>query len=117
MKFELLSAVALSVGLALGASAYAQRHDEKPHGAPAKAAAKAADVQPPADATQTFELKDGGKVFVMKDGTMAHHNAAGTRVKMKDGQMMTGKDGGKLMMKNNAIWKQLSEHGTLKPGH
>lgn len=30
------------------------------------------------------------------------------------------KDGGKIakrMMKNNAIWKTITEHGTLKPGH
>ena len=31
--------------------------------------------------------------------------------------MMDAKDGSKLMMKNNAIWKTISEHGTLKPGH
>jgi hypothetical protein len=36
---------------------------------------------------------------------------------MKDGQIMEAKDGSKLMMKNNAIWKTLTEHGTLKPGH
>jgi len=71
---------------------------------------------------QTFELKDGGKVVVMKDGTMAHMDAAGKRVSMKDGKTkdgktMASKDGSMLMMKNNAIWKQLSEHGTLKPGH
>ena len=115
MKLDFLSIAALCIGLALGASAYAQtRHDEKPHGQPTKAAT---DIQPPAGATQTFELKDGGEVFVMKDGTMAHYNATGKRVKMKDGQMMAAKDGSKLMMKNNAIWKQLSEHGTLKPGH
>ena len=119
MKLDFLSIVALSVGLAFGASVYAQtRHDEKPHGPPTKAAAKTTtDIQPPAGATQTFELNDGGKVFVMKDGTMAHYNGAGKRVRMKDGQTMAAKDGGKLMMKNNAIWKQLSEHGTLKPGH
>lgn len=118
MKLDFLSIVALSVGLALGANAYAQRHDEKPHGTPPKAAAKpATDVQPPAGATQTFELNDGGKIFVMKDGTMAHYNAAGNRVKMKDGQIMAAKDGSKLMMKNNAIWKTITEHGTLKPGH
>lgn len=27
------------------------------------------------------------------------------------------KDGGKPMMKNNAIWKTITEHGTLRPGH
>lgn len=30
---------------------------------------------------------------------------------------MEAKDGSKIMMKNNAIWKQITEHGTLKPGH
>ena len=30
---------------------------------------------------------------------------------------MEAKDGSKLMMKNNALWKTLTEHGTLKPGH
>ena len=69
------------------------------------------------EAMQTIELKDGGKVMVMKDGTMGHYDAANKRVKMKDGQKMAGKDGSMLMMKNNAIWKQISEHGTLKPGH
>ena len=37
--------------------------------------------------------------------------------KMKDGKMMMGKDGSMMMMKNNAIWKTITEHGTLKPGH
>ena len=69
------------------------------------------------DPAQTFELKDGGKVVVMKDGTMAHYDAADKRVRMRDGSKMAGKDGSMLMMKNNAIWKQISEHGTLKPGH
>ena len=65
----------------------------------------------------TVELKDGGKIEVKADGTMAHIDAAGNRVKMKDGKVMTAKDGSKVMMKNNAIWKTITEHGTLKPGH
>lgn len=68
-------------------------------------------------ASQTIELKDGGKITVQKDGTMVHLDAAGNRVRMKDGQMMHAKDGSMLMMKNNALWKQITEHGTLKPGH
>ena len=76
-----------------------------------------ATAQGAKDAAQTFDLKDGGRVVVMKDGTMAHYDAAGSRVKMKDGRVMEAKDGSKLMMKNNAIWKTISEHGTLKPGH
>lgn len=68
-------------------------------------------------AAQVVELKDGGKVVVQKDGTMAHYDAAGNRVRMRDGVTMTAKDGSKLMMKNDALWRQITEHGTLKPGH
>ena len=66
---------------------------------------------------QTIELKDGGKLIIETKGTMIHLDAAGNRVKMKDGKMMEAKDGSMLMMKNNAIWKTITEHGTLKPGH
>jgi len=65
----------------------------------------------------TIELKDGGRVVVQKDGTMAHIDAAGNRLKMRDGVVMEAKDGSQVMMKNNAIWKTITEHGTLKPGH
>ena len=71
-------------------------------------------MQPASDA---IDLKDGGKVTVQKDGTMVHIDAAGNRVKMRDSVVMEAKDGSKIMMKNNAIWKQITEHGTLKPGH
>lgn len=66
---------------------------------------------------QTIELKDGGKIVVEEKGTMIHIDAAGNRVKMRDGVVMEAKDGSKVMMKNNAIWKTITEHGTLKPGH
>uniref|UniRef100_UPI003F491567 CopK family periplasmic copper-binding protein n=1 Tax=Cupriavidus yeoncheonensis TaxID=1462994 RepID=UPI003F491567 len=64
---------------------------------------------------QTIELKDGGKLMVQKDGTMVHMDAAGNRVRMRDNKVMESKDGTKYMMKNNALWKQLTEKGTLKP--
>lgn len=48
---------------------------------------------------------------------MVHIDAAGNRVKMRDGRVMEAKDGSKVMMKNNAIWQTLAVHGTLKPGH
>lgn len=63
--------------------------------------------------TQTIELKDGGKVTVQKDGTTIHMNAAGKRVRMKNGVVMEAKDGTKLMMKNDALWQQISVKGTL----
>ena len=64
---------------------------------------------------QTIELKDGGKLMVHKDGTMAHIDAAGNRVKMRNGVVMEAKDGTKYVMKNNAIWKDITEKGTLNP--
>lgn len=64
---------------------------------------------------ETIELKDGGKVTVQKDGTMVHIDAVGKRVKMRDNVVMEAKDGTKFVMKNNAIWKQITEKGTLNP--
>ncbi len=77
------------------------------------AASFAADPSP----GQSIELKDGGRIVFEKGGSMIHIDAAGKRVKMRDGTVMEAKDGSKLMMKNNAIWKTITEHGTLKPGH
>jgi hypothetical protein len=54
---------------------------------------------------------------IEKSGTRIHLDAAGKRVIMRDGVEMEAKDGSKVMMKNNAIWKTISTHGTLKPGH
>ena len=65
--------------------------------------------------TPVVELKDGGTVYVQKDGSMIHLDAAGSRVKMRDGKTMEAKDGSKVMMKNNAIWKKITEQGTLSP--
>jgi hypothetical protein len=62
-------------------------------------------------------LKDGGKIVIEKRGTMVHLDAAGNRVRIKDGKVMEAKDGSRLMTKNNAIWKTITEHGTLNPGH
>lgn len=64
---------------------------------------------------QTIELKDGGKVTVQKDGTMVHIDAAGSRVKMKNGVTMEAKDGTQYVMKNDALWKTITEKGTLNP--
>jgi len=69
----------------------------------------------PSKGTPVVELKDGGKVYVQKDGSMVHLDAAGNRVKMRDGKAMEAKDGSTVMMKNNAIWKKLTEQGTLNP--
>jgi hypothetical protein len=64
---------------------------------------------------QVIDLKDGGKVTVQKDGSMVHIDAEGNRLKMKNGLTMEAKDGTKYVMKNNAIWKTITEKGTLNP--
>lgn len=66
---------------------------------------------------QTITLKDGGKVIVQKGGTMVHLDAAGNRVRMTDGKIMETKDGGKIMMKNDALWQTISAKGTLHPNY
>jgi hypothetical protein len=63
----------------------------------------------------TVELKDGGKLVVDKDGKTYHADAKGKRVRMKDGQVMEGKDGAKYLMKNDAIWKDITSRGTPGP--
>ena len=69
----------------------------------------------PEPAGSTVQLRDGGKLVVEKDGKTYHTDAAGKRVRMKDGVVMEGKDGQKYVMKNDALWKQITEKGTLAP--
>jgi hypothetical protein len=67
------------------------------------------------EGTRVVELADGGSITLDKDGKTYHVDAAGKRVRMKDGVVMTGKDGAKYMHKNDAVWKQITEKGTLGP--
>ena len=67
------------------------------------------------EAAKPIELKDGGKIVVDKDGKTYHADAAGKRVRMKDGVVMEAKDGTKYLMKNDVLWKQITEKGTLAP--
>jgi len=104
--------IAAALGIGLAANAMAQgRHDEKPHG------------MPPAvnTAAQPFEgaiaLKDGGQLVIRKDGTTYHADAKGNRLRMRDGVVMEAADGTRYMMKNDAIWKTITEKGTLHPTH
>lgn len=72
-------------------------------------------VAVPALADQTIELKDGGKIVIADKGTTYHVDAKGKRVKMKDGVVMEAKDGQKYAMRNDALWKQITEKGTAAP--
>ncbi len=64
---------------------------------------------------RTLELKDGSRIVLQKDGKTMHDDASGKRMRMKDGVIMEGKDGAKYLMKNDVIWKQITEKGTLAP--
>lgn len=61
------------------------------------------------------ELKDGGNIMIDKDGRTYHTDSAGKRVRMKDGVVMEGKDGRKYLHKNDVIWQQITEKGTMAP--
>ena len=69
----------------------------------------------PEPAGTTVQLKDGGRIVVDKNGKTYHTDAAGKRVRMRDGVVMEGRDGRKYVMKNDALWKQITEKGTLAP--
>ena len=53
---------------------------------------------------RSIDLKDGGKIVLSADGTMAHYDAAGNRQGMADGEVMIGKDGSRILMVNGTLW-------------
>lgn len=61
------------------------------------------------------QLKDGGTIVLDKDGKTYHQDAAGKRVRMKDDVVMEGKDGRKYLHKNDVVWQQITEKGTMAP--
>lgn len=61
------------------------------------------------------ELKDGGNILVDKDGHTYHTDAKGKRVRMKNGEVMEGKDGRKYLHRNDVVWQQITEKGTMAP--
>lgn len=52
---------------------------------------------------------------VDKAGKTYHSDAKGKRVRMKDGVVMMGKDGSRYLHRNDVIWKQITEKGSLAP--
>ena len=67
------------------------------------------------EGTRVVALADGGEIVIDKEGRTYHTDANGKRVRMKDGVVMEGKDGAKYIHRNDAIWKQITEKGTLAP--
>jgi hypothetical protein len=64
---------------------------------------------------KVVDLADGGSIVIDKNGRTYHTDAAGKRVRMRDNVVMTGTDGTKYLHKNDVIWKQITEKGTLAP--
>lgn len=54
---------------------------------------------------ESIALKDGSTVHIYKDGKMAMESEHGRSQHMKDGQVMETKDGQKIVMKGNEIWR------------
>lgn len=54
---------------------------------------------------KSYSLKDGSTVYVFKDGKMAMEDKFGQFVTMKEDHAMEMKDGKKIMMKGNEIWR------------
>ena len=53
---------------------------------------------------RSIELKDGGRISVRADGTMAHYDATGKQLRMAEGEVMIAKDGSKVLMVNGSLW-------------
>jgi len=69
----------------------------------------------PSPADKRIELKDGGVLVVRKTGDVVHHDAAGNRVRMRDGEPMEAKDGTRYRMKNDSSRRQFSLEDSLNP--
>lgn len=69
------------------------------------------------DVVKSYALKDGSTVHVFKDGKMGMENPFGRAVSMKDGQVMETKDGSKITMKGNEVFRLDAALNTNRRGH
>ena len=58
-----------------------------------------------ANVAKSYELKDGTTLHVFKDGKMSMESKVGKTTSMKEGVSMETKDGQKIMMKGNEVWR------------
>lgn len=54
---------------------------------------------------KSIPLKDGSTVYIYKDGKMAMEDKNGRPARMKEGHVMETKDGQKIMMKGDEVWR------------
>ena len=58
-----------------------------------------------AAAKEVIELKDGSTVYIFKDGKMGMEDKYGRATYMESGHVMETKDGKKIIMNGNEIWR------------
>jgi len=68
------------------------------------------------DVEKSHELKDGSTVYIFKGGKMTMEDKFGRSLAMKKGQMMETKDGEKIMMKGNEVWRLEKRHDIHRGG-
>lgn len=54
---------------------------------------------------QSIDLKDGSTVYIFKDGKMGMEDKYGRATYMESGHAMETKDGKKIIMNGNEIWR------------
>ncbi len=54
---------------------------------------------------KSIELKDGSTVYLFKDGKMGMENKFGRVESMKEGHIMETKDGRRVVMIGNEVWR------------
>lgn len=65
---------------------------------------------------KSYELKDGSTVYIFKDGKMAMEDKTGSARTMKEGEVMETKDGEKIMMRGNEVWRLEKRHEIHRGG-
>ncbi|MFA6312287.1 MAG: periplasmic Cu(I)/Cu(II)-binding protein CopK [Sterolibacterium sp.] len=54
---------------------------------------------------KSIELKDGTTVYIFKDGKMGMEDKYGRSTYMESGHVMETKDGKKIIMNGNEVWR------------
>ena len=64
---------------------------------------------------RVIELKDGTSIVVFKDGKMSMRDKFGRAVTMPEGMVMETRDGTKVTMKGNEVWRLTTTEELNKP--
>ncbi|MEO8508259.1 MAG: CopK family periplasmic copper-binding protein [Betaproteobacteria bacterium] len=64
---------------------------------------------------RSIALRDGGRIVLGSGGAMAHYDAAGNRQGMADGEVMIAKDGSRILMVNDSLWRSEVNRDAPKP--